>query len=240
MNVNDPNVALLEIVAQRLGDTLCEELVFVGGAVAGLLITDPAMPAIRPTDDVDLICKALVRTDYYRVEAALRARGFVQDMSPDAPICRWRVGEGVNAVAVDVMPTLEDILGFSNRWYPLALASAAPVTLPSGRSIRLVTAPVFLATKLEAFDGRGKGDFLSSHDLEDLLAVVDGRASLLDECRASPPELRGYLATRFGALLATRAFVDALTGHLPGDVASQERLPELKEKLRLIAGLTTS
>jgi hypothetical protein len=233
MNANDPNVALLEIVAEQLGDDLRDELVFVGGAVAGLLITDPAMPAIRPTDDVDTICHALALADYHRVETRLRARGFVQDLTPEAPICRWRIGN----VAVDVMPTLDKILGFSNRWYPLALASAQRIALPSGCLIRLLPAPVFLATKLEAFDGRGKGDFLFSHDLEDLLAVIDGRASLLEECRASPPELREYLAARLAALLATRDFIDALSGHLPGDAASQERLPELHDKLRQISEL---
>lgn len=236
MNANDPNVALLEIVAERLGDALRDEMVFVGGAVAGLLITDPAMPAIRPTEDVDMICRALVLADYHRIETQLQVRGFVQDMRPAAPICRWRMGP----VAVDVMPTLEEILGFSNRWYPLALASALPMALPSGLLIRLVTAPVFLATKLEAFDGRGKGEFLFSHDLEDMLAVIDGRASLLEECSTSPPELRDYLGKRFVKLLATRAFIDALSGHLPGDAASQERLPELHEKLRQIAGLRIS
>ncbi|MBK8893140.1 MAG: hypothetical protein IPN64_03515 [Propionivibrio sp.] len=103
MNANDPNVALLEVVAERLGDALREEMVFVGGAVAGLLITDPAMPAIRPTEDVDLVCRAVILADYHRVEKALRARGFVQDMRPEAPICRWQV----ESVAVDVMPMLE-------------------------------------------------------------------------------------------------------------------------------------
>jgi len=63
MSASDPNVALLEVVAERLGDDLCEEMVFVGGAVAGLLITDPAMPAIRPTEDVDLVCQAVVLSD---------------------------------------------------------------------------------------------------------------------------------------------------------------------------------
>jgi hypothetical protein len=235
MNVNDPNVALLEIVAEQLGDDLRAELVFVGGAVAGQLITDPATPAIRPTDDVDAICPALVLADYHRIEKRLRARGFVQDMTPQAPICRWRIGP----VAVDVMPTLEEILGFSNRWYPLALATAQPIALPSGRLIRLLTAPVFLATKLEAFAGRGNGDFLFSHDLEDLLAVIDGRASIVEECRASAPELREYLAARLAALLATRDFIDALGGHLPGDAASQSRLPELHDKLRQISDLHT-
>jgi hypothetical protein len=89
MNPNDPNVALVEVVAHYLGDALREQLVFVGGAVAGLLITDPAMPAIRSTDDVDLVVHVTVLKDYHAVEQALTARGFVQDMSRDAPICRW-------------------------------------------------------------------------------------------------------------------------------------------------------
>lgn len=233
MNANDPNVALLEVVAEHLGDDLREDLVFVGGAVAGLLITDPAMPMIRPTEDVDLVCRAVVLTDYHRVEKALRARGFMQDMCPDAPICRWRVG----SVIVDVMPSLEQILGFANRWYPLALETARSTALPSGRMIRLISAPVFVATKLEAFDGRGQGDFLFSHDLGDLLAVVDGRTALLDECRSSPPELQVYLGERFQTLLENPAFVEALAGHLPGDLASQERLPDLEATLRHLAEL---
>jgi hypothetical protein len=47
MNANDPNVVLLEVVAEQLGDELRAEMTFVGGAVVGLLISDPAMPAIR-------------------------------------------------------------------------------------------------------------------------------------------------------------------------------------------------
>lgn len=189
MNPNDPNVVLLELVAERLGEHLRDEFVFVGGAVVGLLITDPALPAIRPTEDVDLIVHAAVLADYHRVEMAMRERGFVQDMAPTAPICRWRIDN----VAVDVMPTLENILGFSNRWYPLALQTAQPVTLPSGTAIRLVLAPVFLATKLEAFAGRGNNDYLFSHDLGDLISVIDGRDALLDECANTAPELRASI-----------------------------------------------
>ncbi|OGT89146.1 MAG: hypothetical protein A2514_15180 [Gammaproteobacteria bacterium RIFOXYD12_FULL_61_37] len=231
MNPNDVNVLMLESVAQRLGDDLLEAFVFVGGAVAGLLITDPAMPSIRPTEDVDLLVQALTLADYHRVGKTLTARGFRHDMSPDAPICRWRAG----AVAVDVMPPVESILGFSNRWYPLALETAAPQALPSGRMIRLVAAPVFLATKLEAFSGRGNNDYLFSHDLGDFLAVIDGRDSLIAECRTSRSELRTYLGERVATLLATPAFIEALPGHMPGDLASQQRLPDLEDKLRAIA-----
>lgn len=230
LNSNDPNVALLERVASSLGDGLRATLVFVGGAVTGLLITDPAMPAIRPTEDVDLVAQVLARSDYYQQEQALMAQGFAQDLRRDAPICRWCVG----GVTVDVMPTLEEILGFSNRWYALAVSTAHAMTLPSGLVIR---APVFLATKLEAFAGRGRGDYLFSHDLGDVISIVDGREIIAAECSAAPPELREYLGQRFRSLLANRAFIDALPGHLPGDAASQDRLPDLEAKLKDLARL---
>jgi hypothetical protein len=233
MNPNDPNVSLLERAAAQLGEALLEQLVFVGGAVAGVLITNPAMPEIRPTQDVDVICRVIARSDYHQLGSQLRQRGFQEDCRPGAPLCRWCMED----LVLDLMPTQGEILGFSNRWYPLALDTAELHGLPSGRSIRIVTAPVFLATKLEAFRGRGQGDFLFSHDLEDLMAVVDGRASLLEECRLSPPELRQDLAAQFLELLKTSAFLEALPAFLPPDQASQQRLPDLLETLRAIAAL---
>lgn len=236
MNPNDPNVAMMELVAERLGESLRGQMVFVGGAVTGLLISDPGQPAIRPTEDVDLIVRAVARGDYQRIEQALRKRGFVNDISKDAPICRWRIG----TATVDVMPTLKEILGFSNRWYPHALATAEPIRLPSGISIRLVTAPVFLATKFEAFDDRGGNDYLFSHDLGDLISVIDGRDELIEECRTAEASLKSYLRERFGQLLALPAFIDALPGHLPGDSASQSRLPDLLDKLRQLAEIDSA
>jgi len=45
------------------------------------------------------------------------------------------------------------------------------------------------------------------------------------------------LRQRVSALLAAPAFLDALPGHLPGDAASQARLPDLEDKLRQLASL---
>jgi hypothetical protein len=75
VNSNDINVLMLESVAERLGDHLLDEFVFIGGAVAGLLITDPAMPSIRPTEDVDLLVQALTLADYHRMGKTLDGSG---------------------------------------------------------------------------------------------------------------------------------------------------------------------
>src|SRR5690606_11729992 len=183
--------ARLELIARALGP-LRERMVFVGGCAVGLLITDEAAAPMRATMDVDLVAPVSALSAYHGLESDLSALGFKRDLSAAAPICRWRYRE----IEVDVMPADPQILGFSNRWYPLAVASANRLVLPSRTDIRLVAAAVFIATKFEAHADRGAGDLLASHDLEDIVNVVDGRASLLAEIEASPDELREYLGVR--------------------------------------------
>lgn len=235
MNPGDPNLRSLELAADRMGAGLRESLVFVGGAVVGLLLTDPAAADVRPTDDVDTIVHAVSRIAYGQVERALRERGFDQHVAEGAPICRWRHGVGDDRVLLDVMPSRREILGFSNRWYEFAIQTATSVRLPSGLEIRVIAAPAFLATKLVAFEHRGQGDFRASHDLEDIVTLLDGRASLPDECHESQSELREWLATRVRELLDSASFREALSGHLSPDAASQDRRQVVVDALDRIA-----
>ncbi len=138
---------------------------------------------------------------------------------------------------LDVMPTDERILGFSNRWYKLAIESAQTVQLEKDLTIRVVTAPLFLGTKLEAFKGRGKNDYFASHDLEDVIAVIDGRPFLQDEVQQAPNDLRAYIALEIHNLLGKPGFMDALPGYLLPDPASQARLGQLLAMLRSLAKL---
>jgi predicted nucleotidyltransferase len=229
MNATDPNLPLLESVVKTLGP-LCEQLVFVGGCATGLLITEAAAPPVRVTKDVDAIVEIVSLTEYHALERQLESGGFRHDRSPDAPICRWTVGNAL----LDVMPTNESVLGFGNRWYDEAAHTAIQLILPSGRKIRLISPPAFIGTKLEAFHGRGAGDFLASHDLEDIITVVDGRPELSKEVREASFQLREYLVAQIRALLQNDNFLEALPAHLPGDAASQARLPELLSRLRAL------
>jgi hypothetical protein len=140
-------------------------------------------------------------------------------------------------VVLDIMPTNEQILGFGNDWYRPALAAATKLNLPSGRTIKMVTAHYFLATKLAAFDNRGRGDFMMSHDMEDIVAVLDGRPELVEELQHVDAELRDYLATRFGELLANEDFLAAVPGHLQGGAASPDRTPVV---VRVIEGIAAA
>ncbi len=226
----NPNVEILEAAVAGLGP-LCDQMAFLGGCAAGLLITDPAAPPIRVTRDVDVIIEVASRSEYHRFSASLRKLGFSEDRSEQAPICRWR-GHGV---LLDVMPTNLDILGFGSKWYERAFASAQMHQLQSGHQIRLISAPYFLLTKLTAFEWRGNGDYALSHDVEDLLAVVDGRPEIVEEIQNLETDALTYLAGEIATLLAKRDFVDSLPGHLPGDFGSQARLPILINRLEEIA-----
>ncbi len=114
IKAGDVSLVMVRSVAERLGP-LRKKAVFLGGAATALLITDEATPEVRATKDVDIIVEVLSKSDYYQLEETLRSLGFTQSMEEDAPLCRWVI----NDTKVDVMPTDEKILGFTNKWYPI-------------------------------------------------------------------------------------------------------------------------
>ncbi|MBU1964646.1 MAG: hypothetical protein KKD24_02385 [Proteobacteria bacterium] len=229
----DINIRMIIHVVKRLGD-LRDKVVFVGGCATGMFITDPAMPEVRATQDVDVIVEVTSRMEYHRLEAELRSKGFKQDMSENAPVCRWLV----DAIKVDIMPTQEEILGFSNRWYLPAIKNADLIELENELTIKLVSPPYFLATKIDAFKGRGGGDYMASHDMEDIITILDGRPEIISEIRSSSDDLKDFLSRTFRTLLANDEFLDSIPGHLSPDRASQTRLPMLIERLREIAEIS--
>ena|SRR5205809_5719524 len=108
-------------------------------------------------------------------------------------------------------------------------------TAPGHRSARVITSTYFPATKLAAFSGRGHDDYSGSHDLEDVITVMDGRPEIVNEVRNASRDVRGYIACEIRRLLEVRPIVDALTGFLLPDAASQARYPILRERLDLLA-----
>src|SRR5258706_11034328 len=77
------------ITAAQLLRPLLGELVFVGGSVTGLLITDEAAGNPRTTFDVDAIAEITSYAEYAAFGDRLRALGFAEDTSEGAPLCRW-------------------------------------------------------------------------------------------------------------------------------------------------------
>jgi len=222
------------VIADKFSKLPCD-FAFLGGAVLSVLITDPAAPPVRTTKDVDVLVNTPTRKSYTDLEAHLRTLGFKNDMTDGAPICRWRWGE----IVIDVMPPAKEILGWTSTWLSEALTTALPIN-SKHPCIRFVQAPYYLATKIEAFHGRGRDDFMSSQDMEDLVAVINGRDTLLEEISCAPLALRHYLGQAFFRFLKDARFLDALDGHLGFDGHEQSRKEIVLYRLREIASCATT
>jgi predicted nucleotidyltransferase len=203
---------MLETVAEALREDLRERLVFVGGCTTALFITDEiVLESVRATDDVDLIVDLVGRAQWAQLQDQLRQRGF-SESPEDNMICRMRLGD----LKVDFMPDDESILGFSNRWYAKGIETAVTCSLTDRLSIRRLRPELFVATKLEAYLGRGNGDLLGSRDMEDILLVVDGREELAAEIQGADNDVRRYVAEQFTALLNHDDFDHFLEGNING------------------------
>lgn len=230
------NVAMLMKVVGRL-EPLLERFVFLGGVVTEIFVTEPGAPGARQTKDVDLVVDVVNTGEYSEsLREELVGLGLKEDTRPEAPICRWILDDMI----IDIMPTRGDILGFSSEWHQVAFDSARPHLLPDGTSIRLVTPACFLATKLAAYRDRGSRDPLSSHDLEDVIAVIDGRREIAADVAAAPAHVRAYVAGQLEDLLSCRDAAEIIAGHLMADNTSQSRQPIVAERIRAIINTRSS
>jgi len=201
------NITRIKAVYLAL-EEFASEVVFVGGATVSLYSTRPETE-IRPTDDVDIVVEIMHYKDYAAIEEKLRSKGFVNDIESGV-ICRYII----HGITVDVMPTSEEILGFSNKWYSEAFAHSTSVTLDNGLSIRIFTAPYFLATKLEAFVDRGENEGRFSSDFEDIVHVLNNRQSIWEEIKRAAEPVKQYLKDQFRQLLSQKYIDEWISVHL--------------------------
>lgn len=220
----DPNLALLMAMARAMGP-LCEKVVFVGGCATGLLIDNPGLMDVRPTEDVDAIVEVASLAGYHQLAEQLAQRGFMQTMADNTPPFRWFW----NRLQLDLVPLDEKVLGFANPWYRAGFESAQQATGEDGLVLRHLAAPYFMATKFEAFKDRGRNDVFVSHDLEDIMTVVEGRAALVEEVQAAPDNVRLHIARSVANLLALPAFTNALPGLLSDPEREEIALARLSQ-----------
>lgn len=187
------NITRIRAVNNALGE-LRKQVVFVGGATVSLY-ADQQVSDARPTDDVDVLIELWAHSDYAKIDEKLRRLGFKNDQDSKV-ICRYII-EGI---IVDIMPTHDDALGFSNRWYPQGFTTAIDYDLGQD-TIRIFSAPYFIASKLEAFKSRGEGDGRTSTDFEDIVFVLENNTKIWDELTNADPEVKEYLQETFQTFL---------------------------------------
>ena len=210
------------------------DFAFLGGSVLSLLVTDAGVDAIRVTKDVDVMVNIRSRKDYHRVDEMLEGLGFRHDIRDDAPVCRW-IYDGVT---VDVLPIREDVWGWSSRWFEEALAAASEVKC-GGNIVKVVTAPYFVALKLDAFEERGMGDFITSTDFEDVICLLNGRESIVSEVLQTEG-VREFLSERFMRYLESAYLEDAVEGFVQMENDPETRKEVILARMREIAALSNS
>lgn len=193
-------------VADKLRDLL-DEVVFVGGC-AGFLLMPKDDSEFRPTDDVDFVVPVTTYLEFTEFEAKLRALGCSNSQERGDPVCRWLV----DGVTVDLMPVEANILGFGNRWYPEALRTPVRVDVGDGVLVKVVSLPVFLATKFEAHASRGGGVYLGDSDIEDIVLILAHRTDSYELILQASEDVRLFLEEEARKLLSVPDIEDIVSG----------------------------
>lgn len=226
-----PSLERIASIARSLGD-LRSEVVFIGGAIAPILQTHPAIPRVRATSDVDAVVASTSYSDYNALGVRLRALGFKQEIADARHAHRWRSPE---EIPFDIVPAGEHLAGTGHEWDRMALETAVESEIEPSLRIRHASAVGFLALKWAAFRDRGADDPFSSHDLEDMLALVVSRESIITEFRQAPSNAREHVRQGFRWLLGNSDYEDLVAAHL-GNAHSFKRVAAmLRERVEAFA-----
>ena len=232
MVTTNPSVLRLLRVVRALGP-LAEGVVFIGGAVAPLLHTDPVMTLARQTKDVDGVVASLGYAGFEALSAQLRARSFRHVATPGAHAYRW---VSPDSDLFDLIPSGPHLGGTDSAIDAIAIETAVPVEV-DGVRFRHVAPATFMVMKFLAFSDRGAEDWFGSHDIEDVIALLASRPAVSAEVGAAPERVRDRLIAFARAVLANETIDDVLAAHLNNaiDPAAAERLA--RARLTEIAAL---
>ena len=202
------NITRIKAVSNALAK-LQTPVVFVGGATVSLYADIAFREAVRPTDDVDVLIEIVAYKNYAAIEERLRAIGFTNDTASKI-ICRYKY----QGLIVDIMPTEEKALGFSNKWYATGFKQAIDFEIDKQHRIKILPASYFIASKLEAYKSRGKNDGRTSTDFEDIVFVLNNRNTIWQDLQNAEAPVRKYLQEEFTTLLNTEYFNEWIAAHL--------------------------
>jgi hypothetical protein len=224
MSARDRVRARLEAVCLELGKPLLEHLTLVGGSTQAVL---PLLVDVRPTKDIDLIFAPEGALGWHKLTRRLEDRGFRASEDEDAPACRYVKTTPAGRLVIDVMPT-DDRLGFTNPWYEEAHQRRQHTDI---EGLFAVTPLLYLLTKIEAYKSRGAADPLSSHDLEDIVAICRGLPGFLDELQVMT-DAASSAARSFLSEFASNPFAEAwIAAHIEGDAHGASAV-DLHQRLR--------
>ena len=222
------NLKVVEKVALALGE-LNDEVIYVGGAVISLYVTDEGAEFPRPTKDIDIS----VQVSSYAQMDQLREKLANKKIYP-APDEKIMYRYSYEDILIDFIPYEETPLGPTNRWLKPGFEKAYPEKVGI-TEIKILPVSLFLATKWEAFNSRG-GDPRTSHDFEDIIYVIDNNRSVVDDVSKAEKDVRGFLKLMSKEIRSHPSVNEIIECHI-NPFTANERRKLIIGKLRQIEDL---
>lgn len=222
------NIKVVEKVAFALGE-LNDDVIYVGGAVVSLYVTDAGAEQPRPTKDIDIS----VQVSSYGQMDQLREKLANKKIYP-APTETIIYRYAYEDILIDFIPYEETPLGPTNRWLKPGFEKAYPVKVGDAE-IKILPVSLFLATKWEAFKDRG-GDPRMSHDFEDIIYVIDNNQNLVDDISNAKKDVRDFLKLMSKEILTHSSANEIIECHI-NPYTANERRKLIIGKLELIVDL---
>jgi hypothetical protein len=220
--INNTVVAEVAIALKELKD----QMIFVGGSVVNLYVDDEAAEEVRQTDDVDVTINLINYNAWVQMQERLAELGFNPDPKGHS-ICSYLY----KGIPVDIMTSEDDSSGGGNEWYKIGYKNLWNKKVRE-ETIKILSAPCFLATKFKAFNNRS-GDYRASHDFEDIIYVLNNRTTVIEEIENDHPKIKQFLKEEFNKVYENLSFEEIILCHL----LEEERVPIIKEKIEHIIAI---
>ena len=219
-------------IAARAIEPLLNRVVFTGRQVAELLATNPVVAMPRSTFASDAVLRVLSTASLDRVAVDLQRLG-LRRVAHSATSDQWSVDTNVT---LDLTYVAGDESDPSTIWLEYASLLTMPVDVGNGLSARITGAPALLALDWAAFRAGGESA-LDSGELEDIIVLVAGRAEVMHEVGAAPPELRSFVASETRRFLEYDGAGHVIQFAIPGARQFPMLADRATERLRSIAAL---
>ena len=204
-NNTNINLEVVEKVALALGE-INDEVIYVGGAIVSLYVTDEAAEQPRPTMDIDISVQisSYSQMDQFRKRLAKKS---IFPASSETVMYRFKYQE----ILIDFIPVEDTPLGPTNSWMKPGFKKAFPVRIGK-TNIKVLPSGYFLATKWEAFKNRGN-DLRMCHDFEDIIYILDNNSNIIDDIVNSDYDVKAFLKEMSDEILSHSSLTEIIECH---------------------------
>lgn len=227
-NKQSINLKAVEKVALAL-EELNEEVIYIGGAIVSLYVTDIGAEEPRPTKDIDVSVQISTYPQMVQLSEKLASK-HIHPAPTEEVLYRYQYED----ILIDFIPYDETPLGPTNSWLKPGFEKAYPVPIGAVQ-IRILPVSLFIATKWEAHKDRG-GDPRVSHDFEDIIYVIDNSLGFVEDVLHADEKVKAFLKGMASDILSNSNRDEIIECHInPYDTSERRKL--IIEKLEAIRNL---